>query len=104
MGETMKKMTIGKIRGIRQIATPEGFLVMCAMNHRGSLQTMLNPENPKAVTAGQMTEFKIDLCSTLAKHASGVLLDPIFGAAQCLNRGFLAEKHRTSRQRRGNGL
>lgn len=85
----MKKLTIGKIRGLRQIANSDGILVMCAMDHRGSLQNMLNPENPKAVTYDQMVGFKLELCSTLSKYASGVLLDPIFGAAQCLSHGVL---------------
>jgi tagatose 1,6-diphosphate aldolase len=85
----MKKLTIGKVRGLRQIATSDGFLAMCAMDHRGSLQKTLNPDNPEAVTYRQMVDFKYELCEALAPFASGVLLDPIFGAAQCLNKGLL---------------
>jgi tagatose 1,6-diphosphate aldolase len=32
---------------------------------------------------------KLELCSTLAKYASAVLLDPIFGAAQCVGHNTL---------------
>jgi tagatose 1,6-diphosphate aldolase len=85
----MKKLTIGKVRGLRQIATPDGFLAMCAMDHRGSLQKALNPDRPETVTYRQMVDFKYELCETLAPYASGVLLDPIFAAAQCLNKGLL---------------
>ncbi len=41
----MKDLTIGKLRGLQQIATPDGLLTMTAMDHRGSLQKMLNREH-----------------------------------------------------------
>ena len=85
----MKKLSIGKIRGLQQIASPEGMFVMCAMDHRGSLQNMINPQNPTSVTPEQMVERKLELCSTLGKYATAVLLDPIFGAAQCISRNVL---------------
>jgi tagatose 1,6-diphosphate aldolase len=85
----MVNLSVGKISGLRQIASEDGFLIMCAMDHRGSLQKMLNPVNSESVTYEQMVDFKLDLCSTLAKYASGILLDPIFGAAQCLSQSIL---------------
>ena len=85
----MKKLTIGKIRGLQQIASPNGIFIMCAMDHRGSFQNMINPANPGAVTAQEMVARKLELCSTLGKFASAVLLDPIYGAAQCLSQGVL---------------
>ena len=83
------QLTIGKIRGLQQIASPDGIFIMCAMDHRGSFQSMINPENPDSVTPAQMVERKLELCSTLGKYASAVLLDPIYGAAQCLNNNVL---------------
>lgn len=80
---------IGKIRGLDEIAAAEGIFTMCAMDHRGSLQRMLNPSNPDAVTYQQMVEFKLLMAETLAPHASAVLLDPIYGAAQCIVAGAL---------------
>ncbi len=85
----MNKTSIGKIRGLQQIASPDGIFIMCAMDHRGSLQSMINPANPTAVTAAEMVERKLELCSTLGKYASAVLLDPIYGAAQCLSNSVL---------------
>ncbi len=85
----MKRLSIGKIRGLQQIATPDGILAMRAMDHRGSLCTMIDEENLDEVNYEEMVERKVELCSTLAKYASAVLLDPIFGAAQCLSRGVL---------------
>jgi len=64
---------------------------MCAMDHRGSLRKMINQEHPEAVNYEEMVERKLELCSTLAKYASAVLLDPIFGAAQCISHGVLPD-------------
>ncbi len=85
----MKNLTIGKIRGLQQIANQDGILTMCAMDHRGSLRSMINEESPGEVDYTEMVERKVELCSSLAEYASAVLLDPIFGAAQCISRGVL---------------
>ena len=85
----MKKLTIGKLRGLQQIASPDGLFIICAMDHRGSLQRMIDPAHPESVTFEQIVEFKVELCSALAKHSTAVLLDPIYGAAQCISRGVL---------------
>jgi tagatose 1,6-diphosphate aldolase len=85
----MRKLTIGKIRGLQQIASPDGILTMCAMDHRGSLRSMINEKNPGSVGDKEMVKRKLELCSSLAKYASAVLLDPIYGVPQCLSRGAL---------------
>lgn len=85
----MKSLTIGKIRGLQQIANSDGIFIMCAMDHRGSLRSMIDEESPGEVNYADMVERKLELCSSLAKYASAVLLDPIFGAAQCVSRGVL---------------
>ena len=85
----MSRLTIGKIRGLQQIANRDGIFTMCAMDHRGSLRTMIDEENPQEVDYEEMVERKLELCSSLAEHASAVLLDPLFGAAQCIGHGVL---------------
>ncbi|MBA7681623.1 Tagatose 1,6-diphosphate aldolase [subsurface metagenome] len=85
----MKRLTIGKIRGLQQIANSDGIFTMCAMDHRGSLRRMLDEEHPGEVDYEEMVEHKLELCSSLAKSASAVLLDPIYGAAQCISHGVL---------------
>ncbi len=85
----MKGLSIGKIRGLQQIANPDGIFTMCAIDHRGSLRSMIDEENPGEVNYEEMVERKLELCSSLAKYASAVLLDPIFGAAQCISHGVL---------------
>lgn len=83
------QLGIGKVRGLEEIATLQGIFTMCAMDHRRSLQKMLNPANPDAVTYQHMVEFKLLMAETLAPQASAVLLDPIYGAAQCIVGGAL---------------
>jgi tagatose 1,6-diphosphate aldolase len=80
----MKKLTIGKLRGLQQMSTPEGIFNICAMDHRGSLRKLAGELN-----YDQMVERKLELCANLAPHASAVLLDPSYGAAQCIARGVL---------------
>jgi len=85
----MKSLTIGKVRGLQQIANPDGILTMCAMDHRGSLRSMIDKEQPGEVNYEEIVKRKLELCSSLARYASAVLLDPIFGAAQCISHSIL---------------
>jgi len=85
----MNKLSIGKIRGLQQISTEDGIFIICAMDHRGSLQTMIEKEQLEEVEYQEIVERKLELCSALAPHASAVLLDPDYGAAQCIAGGVL---------------
>jgi len=86
----MKKLTIGKIRGLQQISTPEGIFIICAMDHRGSLKAMIEKEQlDDEVNYQEIVEHKLELCAALAPYASAVLLDPNYGAAQCVSGGAL---------------
>jgi tagatose 1,6-diphosphate aldolase len=86
----MVRLDIGKIRGLQQISTPEGIFIICAMDHRGSLKTMIEREQlDDYVDYHEMVEHKLELCAALAPHASAVLLDPNYGAAQCISGGVL---------------
>ena len=82
-------MSIGKIRGLQQIANPDGIFTICAMDHRGSLRNMIDEDHPEKVGYEEVVEHKLELCSSLARNASAVLLDPLFGAAQCISHGVL---------------
>lgn len=75
--------------GLQQITSPDGIFTICAMDHRGSLQRMINRKNPEQVTYDEMVKRKLELCSILAPHATAVLLDPLYGAVQCIDSGVL---------------
>jgi tagatose 1,6-diphosphate aldolase len=82
-------LSIGKLRGLQQVADDNGFLTICAIDHRGALQKAMNEENPDAVTYQDMVDFKLDLCKAVAPYVSAVLLDPVYGAAQATAAGIL---------------
>jgi tagatose 1,6-diphosphate aldolase len=81
--------TIGKIRGLQQITTSAGAFTICAMDHRGSLQNLLEKEWGRKIEFQEMVEFKMELCAVMSPYASAILLDPIYGAAPGIARGVL---------------
>lgn len=81
--------TLGKIRGVQQLSDDRGILAMCAMDHRGSLQRMLDPQHPERVGPAAMTALKLDLAEALAPVSTAVLLDPLYGAGQAVVSGAL---------------
>jgi tagatose 1,6-diphosphate aldolase len=85
----MVSLRIGKVRGLQQLANSDGMFAMCAMDHRGSFQKMIDKENPKNVSYERMVEQKQELCSAMAPYSSAILLDPNTGAAQCIASGDL---------------
>jgi len=85
----MRTLSIGKIRGLQQIAGADGVFTMCAMDHRGSLESALCTPERTNDCPREMTGFKLELCEALAPHASAVLLDPIYGAAQAIAEGLI---------------
>ena len=85
----MSTLSIGKLRGLQQVADSRGILTVCALDHRGSLRRALGEENSNAVSYQDMVDFKLDLCQAVAPFASAVLLDPIYGAAQAITSGVL---------------
>jgi tagatose 1,6-diphosphate aldolase len=88
-GMRLSPLSIGKIRGLQQIAGPDGVFTMCAMDHRGSLEhAICAPDRPEDCPR-DMTSFKLELCEILAPHASAVLLDPIYGVAQAIARNLI---------------
>ncbi len=85
----MSDLTIGKLRGLQQLANERGVFAMLALDHRESLCAALNPAAPGEVPYERMVELKLSLTRALAPLASAVLLDPVYGAAQAIGRGAL---------------
>ena len=86
----MNDLGIGKIRGLQQISTAEGVFAICAIDHRGSLKAIIEREWGEEVDYREMVEQKMELCAALSPCASAVLLDPNYGAAQCIAAGSLS--------------
>ena len=85
----MTNISIGKLRGLQQLADSKGMMTMCAIDHRGALKRALNGKNSVAVSYQEMVDFKLDLCQAVAPFASAILLDPEYGAPQAIAAGVL---------------
>ena len=85
----MRELTIGKLRGLRQCSGPRGTLSVLALDHRNNLRKALRPEAPGEVSDDALIAFKREAVTELAEAATAVLLDPEFGAPQCIASGAL---------------
>ena len=76
----MRTITIGKLRGLQQISSARGTFTALALDHRQNLRKA----NPAFVNDEELSRFKLDVTSVLAKQANAVLLDPEVSAAQAI--------------------
>ncbi|MFN8421767.1 MAG: tagatose 1,6-diphosphate aldolase [Anaerolineae bacterium] len=83
-------ISLGKYRSLQQCSTSRGAISVLALDQRGNLRQLLNASDPKAVSYDQMVGFKTEVIAALSSSATAVLLDPEFGAAQCIASGALA--------------
>jgi tagatose 1,6-diphosphate aldolase len=60
-----------------------------AVDHRDSLQVIIDPDVPQTVPAARLTEVKLAVVQHLAQATSAVLLDPVYSAAQAIAGGQL---------------
>jgi len=84
----MKPITIGKLRGLQQIASPRGTFTALALDHRQNLRKA----NPTFVDDAELSRFKLDVVSALAGEATAVLLDPEVSAAQAVAAGVIPKQ------------
>ena len=80
---------LGARRGIAACASDRGTFAVLALDHRQNLRKELRPADPDSVTYDEMVEFKRAVVRALAPVATGTLLDPEIGAAQCIADGSL---------------
>ncbi len=85
----MKELTVGKARGLQQLSNSKGIFAMCAFDHRRSMRKMMGHGGGTSVNYQAIVDFKLDLCEALAPHASGIMLDPNYGASQSITAGVL---------------
>jgi tagatose 1,6-diphosphate aldolase len=83
------KITMGKLRALQQCSTPNSALSVFALDHRGNLRQSLRPSDPDSVLDTELTAFKLEVVKALAPAATAVLLDPEYGAAQCVAGGVI---------------
>ena len=76
----MKPISIGKLRGLQQISSRRGTFTALALDHRQNLRKA----NPAFINDAELSCFKVEVTSALAKRATAVLLDPEVSAAQAI--------------------
>ncbi len=79
----------GTRRGLAACASAQGTFAVLALDHRQNLRRELHPQDPATTTYEEMVAFKRAVVRALSPAATGTLLDPEIGAAQCLADGSL---------------
>ena len=80
---------LGTRRGLEACTSARGTFAVLALDHRQNLRKELHPGAPETTTHGEMVAFKRAVVRALAETATGTLLDPEIGAAQCIADGSL---------------
>jgi tagatose 1,6-diphosphate aldolase len=83
-------LLLGTRRGLEATSSARGTFAVLALDHRQNLRKELHPESPEATTLEEMVSFKRTVVRALATEATGTLLDPEVGAAQCIADGSLS--------------
>jgi tagatose 1,6-diphosphate aldolase len=86
---TRRTLTVGKYRALQRASTPDGTFNILALDHLDSLRRVMNPTAPMNVTLNDLAAFKAEVMRCLAGETSGVLLDPVLGAAQAIQGSYL---------------
>jgi tagatose 1,6-diphosphate aldolase len=84
-----RPFAVGTRRGLDACSSARGTFAVLALDHRQNLRKELRPADPDSVTYEEMVEFKRAVVRALAPVATGTLLDPEIGAAQCIADGSL---------------
>jgi tagatose-1,6-bisphosphate aldolase len=82
-------LRLGTRRGLDACASARGTFAVLALDHRQNLRKELHPDAPDRTTYDEMVAFKQTVIRVLSPYATGTLLDPEIGAAQCIADGSL---------------
>jgi tagatose-1,6-bisphosphate aldolase len=76
---------------LRNLSNADGKFSILAIDHRDSLRQFLRPEDPDSLSADEITALKIELVSTIADLATGVMLEPEYSIPQVVDAGALPD-------------
>ncbi len=77
-------LTPGKIRRIQSLADDKGRFKILALDHRDSMRVLIDPDAPAAVPSSTLTDIKLSILQGAGTMPSGILIDPVYGAAQAI--------------------
>jgi tagatose 1,6-diphosphate aldolase len=86
---THRRPTPGKVRRLQTASSPAGVFRVLAIDHRGVLLKMMDRNGLGSVSAGRVTELKLDVVRHLGSLATAVILDPEYGVLQAIACGAL---------------
>lgn len=81
----MKTIGIGKYRALQRCASSRGTFTFLALDHRQNLRKA----NPLFNDMQELSQFKMDVVSSLGSQGTAVLLDPEVSAAQAVASGIM---------------
>jgi tagatose 1,6-diphosphate aldolase len=73
----------GKARSLQRVTSPDGFFLICALDHLSDFQQLLAPD-PGTVDYARTVEAKLELIRALVPEVSAFLLDARFGLAPAI--------------------
>ncbi|MEM7033409.1 MAG: tagatose 1,6-diphosphate aldolase [Chloroflexota bacterium] len=85
----MRTLSVGKIRGLQTTTTHKGIFTILAIDHRDSLRVIINPDDPAGVPSSKLTDIKLAIIDHIAPHATAVMLEPVYNAAQSIATGAM---------------
>jgi tagatose 1,6-diphosphate aldolase len=81
--KTQDNIDPGKLRSLQRVTTPDGFFLICALDHLSDFQELLDP-GPGTVDYRRTGDAKIELIRSLSSQCSAFLLDARYGLAQAI--------------------
>jgi tagatose 1,6-diphosphate aldolase len=78
-----KTIDPGKLRSFQRVTSPDGYFLICALDHLSDFQELLDSDVSR-VTYQQTGKAKNQLIRTLADQCTAFLLDARFGLAQAI--------------------
>ncbi len=85
----MASLSIGKIRGLQEISSPEGLITVLALDHRGTLIKAMGLNEKEPNVYSQVRDFKFMTIKYLLPYVTAVLIDPQYGGAEAIARGII---------------
>ena len=76
-------MQLGIVRRLTRLATTDGFLCIAAMDHPENYVALFDKDISR-VPHETVVRSKLELATELARHASGLLLDPVWSLGQAI--------------------
>lgn len=82
-GSELATADLGKIRRLTRLASPDGFLLVAAMDHPENYVALFD-KDVDSVPHTTVVRSKLELARTLAAHSSALLLDPVYSLGQAV--------------------